>query len=378
MQFIERTKDVVTGSSNIEELHTVHDFPIFMGPVEHDQSEDLSADMAWSISRDSGLIQLKKLLPLNILYQAQTTTSAIGATWMAHHKEFALFIQKYEPTGVLELGGAHGILSIEYSKSKSIPWTILEPNPAPIEGCNANFIKGYFDNNFKFSGEFDTVIHSHVFEHLYEPSEFMKNLRGFVKEGQYMIFSVPDLKSWLIRKFTNSINFEHTIFLTESYIEYMLAQYGFRIFEKKFVMDGHSIFYAVIRDSTVKPIALSSSLYNENKEIYEEFVAYHSDLIRELNQRISTIIEPIYLFGACIFAQYLLAMGLKDERIVCLLDNDKNKQGRRLYGTRFTVQSPEVLRKVNHPVVILKAGVYNEEIKKDILENINSSTRFLE
>ena len=378
MQFIERTKDVVTGSSNIEDLDTVPHFPVFMGSVEQDQTKDLAADMTWSISRDSGLIQLKKLLPLDVLYQAQTTTSAIGTTWMAHHKEFAAFIQKYDPKGVLELGGAHGILSVEYSKIKSIPWTILEPNPAPVEGCRATFIKGYFDTNFSFSGNFDTVIHSHVFEHLYEPSEFMKHLGRFVEEGKCMIFSVPDLKSWLKRKFTNCINFEHTVFLTEPYIEYMLAQYGFRTVEKKFVMDGHSIFYAVVRDTSVKPISLSSNLYKENKDIYEEFVDYHNDLIRELNHKISTITKPIYLFGAHVFAQHLLAMGLNSEKIVCLLDNDENKQGRRLYGTKFYVQSPIILGAVESPVVILKAGVYNDEIKKGILDNINTRTIFLE
>ena len=377
MYFIERTKDIVTGSSNIEDLHTVPNFPVFMGSVEHDQSEDLVADMTWSISRDSGLIYLKKLLPLDVLYQAQTTTSAIGATWMAHHKEFAAFIQKYQPNGVLELGGAHGILSVEYSKFKSIPWTILEPNPAPVEGCQAKFIKGYFDNNFSFSGEFDTVIHSHVFEHLYEPSEFMKHLGGFVNKGQYMIFSVPDLKSWLKRKYTNCINFEHTVFLTEPYVEYMLAQYGFRTVEKKFVMDGHSIFYAVVRDISVKPISLVSSLYKENKDIYEEFVDYHNDLIRELNHRMSTSSQPIYLFGAHVFAQHLLAMGLNGEKIVCLLDNDPQKHGKRLYGTDLKVASPKVLQDVSSPMVILKAGVYNEEIKRDILNSINSTTRFL-
>jgi hypothetical protein len=206
----------------------------------------------------------------------------------------------------------------------------------------------------------------------------MKHLGGFVKEGQYMIFSVPDLKSWLKRKFTNCINFEHTVFLTEPYVEYMLAQYGFRTVEKKFVMDGHSIFYAAVRDTSVKPNSLGGSLYKENKDIYEEFVDYHNDLIRELNHRMSTITQPIYLFGAHVFAQHLLAMGLNGEKIVCLLDNDKNKQGRRLYGTKFNVQSPMVLSAVESPVVILKAGVYNDEIKKDILDNINKSTIFLE
>jgi hypothetical protein len=61
-----------------------------------------------------------------------------------------------------------------------------------------------------------------------------------------------------------------------------------------------------------------------------------------------------------------------------LLDNDPKKQGSRLYGTNMLVASPKVLGDVANPFVILKAGVYNNEIKKDILENINESTLFFE
>ena len=59
-------------------------------------------------------------------------------------------------------------------------------------------------------------------------------------------------------------------------------------------------------------------------------------------------------------------------------NNDPKKQGKRLYGTNLMVQSPSVLREVKNPIVILKAGVYNEEIKADILLNINSSVVFFE
>ena len=49
-----------------------------------------------------------------------------------------------------------------------------------------------------------------------------------------------------------------------------------------------------------------------------------------------------------------------------------------MYGTNLKVFSPNILSKDDSdPVVILKAGVYNQEIKKDILENINSKTIFL-
>ena len=63
--------------------------------------------------------------------------------------------------------------------------------------------------------------------------------------------------------------------------------------------------------------------------------------------------------------------------IVGILDNDPKKQGCRLYGTPFKVFPPSILETKDNPYVILKAGVYNDEIKKDIIENINSKTTFL-
>ena len=378
MKLIERTRDIVTGSTNLEDLHTLKDFPVFMGSVEHDKTEDIVCDMSWSISRESGLIQLKKLLPLDVLYQAQTTTSAIGAIWMAHHKAFANFIEKYKPTAVLELGGAHGILSKEYHVTNDISWTILEPNPSPVEGCKAKFIKGFFDEKFTSTEPIDTIVHSHVFEHLYDPGKFVANLSGFISENGRMIFSLPNLSVWLTKKYTNCINFEHSVYLTEPYVDYLLAKHGFRVVEKEYYSDGHSIFYSTVRDPKVQPLELDENLYVENKKIYNDFVDYHVNLIDDLNSRIENCTSPIYLFGAHVFAQYLIAFGLKTANIICLLDNDKNKQNKRLYGTNLIVNSPEILRDISNPIVILKAGVYNTEIKKDIISNINNSVVFLE
>lgn len=378
MQLTERRHDVVTGATDLEDLHFLPEFPVFMGSVLHAPSEDLRADMAWSIAKTSGLIQLKYLLPLGVLYQHQTTTAAIGAIWMAHHKAFAQFLSTYRPKAVLELGGAHGILAREFLQHGSITWTILEPNPAPVEGCPARFIRGFFDANFHLDPEVDTVVHSHVLEHIYEPDAFMGQLAHAMKPGQHLIFSVPDLQVWLERKYTNCINFEHTTFLTAPYVDHLLSKHGFRVLAKQGYRDGHSIFYAAVRDLSTTLIPLPEDLYARNRGIYEAFVQYHLDLIADLNRRLEDVKGPVYLFGAHVFAQYLLAFGLKTEKIVALLDNDANKQGKRLYGTELQVLSPKVLRAMADATVILKAGMYTQEIREDILLNINADIRFLE
>jgi hypothetical protein len=376
MNKIIRKSDAITEKSDLEDLHSIDSFPILMTCVTHDQKEDINADLIWKISKSSGLIQLSELIPLEILYKDQHSGTT-GGIWLKHHQSFSRFISKFNPESVLEIGGGHGALSLDYLKYDSIPWTIVEPNPAPVQNCPAKFIEALFDEDFIVDDNFDTVVHSHVFEHLYHPNKFMEKLSNVIKQGDYLIFSLPYMEKYLKNKQTNCINFEHTIFLTEPYIEYLLSKHGFKIIEKEYFMEEHSIFYATVRDAQVQLVELPDNLYKKNKQLYMDYIEYHSTLISELNTMIENCDYPVYLFGAHIFSQYLLKSGLNGSVIVNILDNDQKKQNKRLYGTNLTVESPEILRNVKNPVVILKAGFYNEEIKSDIINNINPKTTFL-
>jgi hypothetical protein len=112
--------------------------------------------------------------------------------------------------------------------------------------------------------------------------------------------------------------------------------------------------------------------------MFNDYISYHQSLIEELNRKIEHTDASIFLFGAHIFSQFLFAFGLNQEKIKFILDNSQMKQGKRLYGTSLIVNSPTILKDVNSAIVILKAGIYNAEIKKDILENINPKVIFWE
>jgi len=379
MKLIERLQCAVTGARDLEPLHEFKDFPVFMGCVDTPFEQDVKVDMAWSISRSSGLIQLRYLLPLDVLYQASHGSGAVGALWERHHSEFASFISQFAPRNILEVGGGHGVLASKYCNSVAgSQWTIVEPNPSPVPGCPATFYKGFFDGNFVPPNKVDAFVHSHVFEHIYEPHDFVKNIARILEKGDLLIFSIPNMQVMLERMYTNCINFEHTIFLTEPYIEFLLSNSGFRLIEKKYFLDDHSIFYAWSRsDHGVIP-PLRERLYDENRRLYLQYIKYHQDLVSDLNECISNSKGPVFLFGGHVFSQYLINMGLNAERIIGILDNDTRKHGRRLYGTRLIVSSPKVLAGLRNVSVILKAGVYNEEIRADIVSNINSTVLFLE
>ena len=380
MKLVRRNSDVITGKKDLISLYRFENFPVFMGCTNQKKEADLLANMSWDISRSSGAIQLNPLLPLEVIYQDEHGSGCVGNLWTQHHRAFANFIYQFGFEAVLEIGGLHGILSKFYHKlDKTVDWTIIEPNPIPVEGVTAHFIKGYFDDRFNLDKSVDAVLHSHVFEHIYDPHIFLSHINHFLQDGKHLLFSLPNLEEMLRRKYNNVLNFEHTIFLTEPYIEYLLHKYHFRIIKREYFMEDHSIFYACVRDSSIKSTNIPEGLFDHNKKLYLEYVNYHLKLIEDLNARIKRLKkkQKLYLFGAHIFSQYLIGFGLDVNRLECLLDNDKKKQGKRLYGTNFKVVSPRILEKENNPVIILKAGVYNEEIKQDIIRNINSEVTFI-
>jgi hypothetical protein len=243
IKYIERTKSLLTDEPNLEHLYTFEKFPVFVGCVETPESEDLVADMVWNICRETGIIQLGKLLPLSILYLNQHN-DGVGKIWQDHYLAFAKFLYKFRPKNILEIGGAHDIIAKNYRLlDPNINWTIIEPNPGSIDP-KIQVIKAWFDENFVIDGHFDTIIHSHVFEHTYDPMAFIEHISNFVKKGDRHIFTFPRLLPMLRLKWTNTLNFEHTAFLTEEITEYILRLFGFVVLEKEYYGDPHSVFYA--------------------------------------------------------------------------------------------------------------------------------------
>jgi hypothetical protein len=371
-----RTSSCLTRSTNFETIAKIENFPVFFGCTEAPEIDDLYAEMEWLIEPATGLIQLNRLIPLDILYQSQHAYG-FGETWENHYAEFSGFLLKNKIKNVLEIGGGQGrIATITTQADKTIRWTIIEPNPTLVETDAINIIRGFFDQNTKLAQNFDTYSFSHVLEHAYNPAEFLKNIYLQMRDSDKLIFSYPNLKAWLSKKFTNSLNFEHTIFLTDNHLDTLLKNIGFEIIEKRAYLD-HSFFYYVKKEQGMIAQTAYENLYSEHNRLLTDFIDYHVQQVTQLNSFLQRNSGPMFLFGAHIFSQYLKVFGLKTDKIISVLDNSSQKQGKRLYGTNLQVESPKALKDYEKPVVILRAGPYNDEIRKDILNNINSSCEFI-
>ncbi|EIZ0998226.1 class I SAM-dependent methyltransferase, partial [Campylobacter coli] len=284
-------------------------FPLFCGCVESDSKDDLIYEQEWMISK-YGVIQLKNLIPLDLLYGNGHNSGVIGELWEKHHKKFADFIIKSNPKSILEIGGGHGKLSQNCLELSDLDWTIVEPN-SKNKYTNVKYIDGFFRKEIFNDKKFDTIVHSHTFEHIYDPGKFLEDISSALVNGNKMIFSLPNMQKWLKNKFVNCLNFEHTIFLSEHILEFLLHRYKFKILDKEYFQE-HSVFYCVCKDENINVSEITlTNQYEENKKLFLDMKEYYKEKIFELNRILENTTKKVFLFGAHLFSQYLVFKGLK-------------------------------------------------------------------
>ena len=375
MSSFSRKTSVLTNKPTLETLFSLQKFPTYVGCVTTPQTSDTFLDLTMDICTETGILQLKHLAPLDQVYLFPHN-DAIGPTWQEHNEKFIDFIEEYSTKKILEIGGGSGKLAINYiQRNPNVDWTILDPNPLFEDQNNIHSLKEYFSPEITLDRDFDAIVHSHVIEHQSNPEQFFTDISKFLAPRGLHIFSFPNLNEWLLRKYLNCLNFEHTIFLAEIYIDCILKRTGFELLKKIKFRSDHSIFYLTRYTGEKKSISFPN-LYAQNKQLYLEYVNHYRNFVSQLNSKLAKFPHKAYLFGAHIFSQYLLAFGLDQTKIHGILDNSPLKIGKRLYGTNFTVFNPKVIANEDAGV-ILKVGSYRNEII-DQLKKINPSVTIFE
>ena len=130
---------------------------------------------------------------------------------------------------------------------------------------------------------------------------------------------------------------------------------------KQYFGGTHSIFYvtkAVERRVTGPP----PNFYHENKRAFQR---WHQRIFEDaavFKGRLAEDRSRNFIFAAHVATQYLLAAGLPSEKFAAVLDNNQDKIGKRLYGHDLFVRAPAAIKGVDRPVVVLRTGVYDDEI----------------
>lgn len=352
--------------------------PVFTSSVTQDFQEDLFADQIWGECISCGLIQLMKLVPLDVLYSQNHNAEVVGATWSSHHEEFAKFILGHEPRKMLEIGASHGYLSqLLTAKKEDLIYTIIDPNLGGVESPRITRITGFIEEHLEILYGCDIVM-SHVLEHLYNPGDFLNNVAENLRVGDRLFLSTPQIYEWLKLRSPNALNFEHSYYLNIAQIKIHLENLGFELIRHTKYL-GHSEFTVFQKVSDNHPSRIGKVFLESDvrKREFLHFINETKDFCIGLNNFFEKEKSGVYLYGASLFSQILLGMGFKETYAISVLDNASYKWGERLYGTRLNVEPVSVLKSSAPINLVLRMGPYQSEIRNQIL-SINPNVRIFE
>ncbi len=358
---------------HLENIFSIKNMPTFMGAVTNFDINFSKSDMTFTKCTQCGCVQIKELINPEILYQNNHNIETVGELWNLHYLQFSDFIKHgILNKKVLELADPSCKIAKHISQY-SDKWDIVEYNPNfDIQLSKVKFIKKWFDESFE-SEKYDVLIHSHFFEHLFNPIDGLIKMNECLNEGGTMYFSVPNLEYILDNGGlpSNVLHFEHTFFYKKYDLIKLLDLFGFSV-DCTVDYKSHSVFF--------KCTKVSSEIKFYNKEYKFSSDDTSDKLLKSYNYS-KHIVELFnksnsknkFIFGCHISTQSILSMGIDTNNIINFLDNSFNKQNKFLYGYDIIVQSPDVIANINSPVVMIShTSVYKSEIEEQ-LKKINKN-----
>jgi hypothetical protein len=301
-------------------------------------------------------IQLKYLIEPEILYSKHYTNSTFSPIWNKHNIIFSNFvIENTDENKFLEIGANKGELYKLLSERRNIDYSVLDMYKHDDLPKNITFMKGNCEN-FNYDG-YDTIILSHVFEHLYKPKEFIENIKKCKVKNIFI--SIPNFNSLLDKKTIIMIHSQHTFYCGYEYIIYLFSLYHYRC-EKMFMCDEipfKSSMFKFVLDETIVHKQIPTTDIVLYKNIYVDNIA----LLNNIEIPPNTYIAPSGIYG-----QYLYYFINNKKNIVGFIDNNKERHNKKLYGTDKLVYSPlNIDLKSN---IILCDCPYKDEIYSELIK----------
>jgi hypothetical protein len=306
--------------------------------------------------------QTKYLGNLSIIYSKNHADNC-GSLKVEMQDLFAEFVGKNKQIqGIVEFGACNNFLSSRVLAKNSTEYYIVEPDYTG-DPTGLHIIKDYAENVDIQKLPVNTIVMSHLFEHLYEP---MKVLETFSKCSniEYIYLNHPDFEHNVRNDTYVVLNSEHTFYIEHSVMFAYFAKFGFKLQERT-DYNNHSLFLCFRRE----PQAIQDESCFVNKQVPNDMKIFFGNMKKIVNSLHKTIEEnptkKYYMWPASAHSISLFACGFNTNLLTAMLDNSPNKIGKYLHSYNLYCESfQDVLQRAdpNTCIIIGGAGQYIMDI----------------
>ena len=364
----------ICNNSNLIIMFCWPKFPLYIWPIDknyHQEYEDLQ--IYWC--HDCGLVQLdkfnnefiKKLYSKDVFglvssneFQATSVNNnnfldycskILGNDW-SHGKK------------LLDVGGYDVLTCYDLDFSEA---AICDPNAPQIKyKDNIRICRNFFSRNFFTENYFDVVVAKHILEHINDISDFMQDIRFVLKDKGTLIIEVPELLSGITERGSFATFYhQHLMYFDKFSLNNLLKKYGFsisnlyfgrkiiRIIAEKYTQLKTPLSYKIIKNVPVELQNYKTNLDNYFIEL-EKFLKFNGkEKIICYGAGGSTTI----LFHLCEFVKNIIEV---------VIDSSMNKIDKKIGGTDFIVNSPQILKSFFNRNILINSDMFFNEIVKGI------------
>lgn len=329
--------------------------------IEYDMKDMVKTPFNVCTCKKCKTPQTKYLGNLNEIYKINHADST-GMIMNSLHQKNLDFILKYKENinNIIEIGSSKGVLADMVISNMDTKYHIVEPS---FFGDRENkiIIDDYYENVDDSTIEANTIIISHVFEHFYEPLNILRKISENRNiDNFFLVF--PDLEYYINNNVLHVLNSEHTYYVDNQFIIKLLELYGFKLIEESNHLNHSVLFYFKRERGIDNYDNLEVNFENTSFNLDKYFSEIHNT-VDSFNKIISEN-ENVYIWPASVHSLYLINFGLDIENLSGLLDNSKNKTGKKAYGTNLLISDFKEKEKDKNNIILINGGIFNSEVNK--------------
>lgn len=340
-------------------------------PIAHrllaraDEAEETFA-FALSLCRRCGLMQVTDPIDPEILYRGFNYNFSSWKPEPHRADEIALILERAAPSSVAEIGTNDGLFLSEL-RAAGVP-TVAGIEPNPVSGAIARerglaIYEGMAsvataEQMVAEHGPFDAVVSRQVLEHVPGVETFFATARALVREGGYLFVDVPDMEPAAELGDCSVLWEEHATYYTRTTLEALLRANGFEpVAVRTYDFSGGALAILARRREPARAGVVDPAGVARAERFAVRVGEYAARLAAALTRARENGI-PAAIYGAGVRA-CTLTNALRVRDLGWSIDDQRERQGKFLPGTRLEIRPSSSLAGGAGPLIVLLA-VNNE------------------
>ncbi len=361
----------VCRSTDVAPLLDLGRMPIAHRLLETSDAAEETFPFALSVCRWCGLMQVEDPIDPEILYRGFNYNFSSWKPEPHRAAEIALIMELAAPSSVAEIGANDGLFLSEMRTAGASVVAGIEPNPVSGAIARERGLAIYegmasvatAQTMVAEHGAFDLVVSRQVLEHVPGVDAYFATARALLRDDGYLFIDVPDMAPGAELGDCSVLWEEHATYYTRSTLEALLRANGFEpLAVRTYDFSGGALAILSRRTSAVAPAVANDPANVTLTETFATRVAEYSKRLHAALGRARDAHIPAAIYGAGVRA-CTLTNALRVGDLAYAIDDQVERQGKFLPGTRVPIRPSSALADGTGPLIVLLAVNNENEVR---------------